>query len=77
MHVCERVCVCVCVCVRARVCVCVRSCVRACVCVCVCVCGGGGGGVWIELGGIPVHTEYRCLFFLRYEFLKYRNTGVI
>ncbi len=53
--------------------------------------GGGGGGVWsnmgcvsqkqvwsiVELGGIPVHTEYRCLFFLRYEFLKYRNTGVI
>ncbi len=33
--------------------------------------------LWIELGGIPVHTEYRCLFFLRYEFLKYRNTGVI
>ncbi len=34
--------------------------------------------VWVlELGGIPVHTEYRCLFFLRYEFLKYRNTGVI
>ncbi len=31
----------------------------------------------LELGGIPVHTEYRCLFFLRYEFLKYRNTGVI
>ncbi len=31
----------------------------------------------VELGGIPVHTEYRCLFFLRYEFLKYRNTGVI
>ncbi len=31
----------------------------------------------IVLGGIPVHTEYRCLFFLRYEFLKYRNTGVI
>ncbi len=28
-------------------------------------------------GGIPVHTEYRCLFFLWYEFLKYRNTGVI
>ncbi len=25
------------------------------------------------LGGIPVHTGYRCLFFLRYEFLKYRN----
>ncbi len=41
------------------------------------------GGAWsektetVELGGIPVHTEYRCLFFLRYEFLKYRNTGVI
>ncbi len=33
--------------------------------------------VSLELGGIPVHTEYRCLFFLRYEFLKYRNTGVI
>ncbi len=31
----------------------------------------------LELGGIPVHTEYRCFFFLRYEFLKYRNTGVI
>ncbi len=31
----------------------------------------------LELGGIPVHTGYRCLFFLRYEFLKYRNTGVI
>ncbi len=31
----------------------------------------------LELGGIPVHTEYICLFFLRYEFLKYRNTGVI
>ncbi len=31
----------------------------------------------VVLGGIPVHTEYRCLFFLRYEFLKYRNTGVI
>ncbi len=31
----------------------------------------------LVLGGIPVHTEYRCLFFLRYEFLKYRNTGVI
>ncbi len=31
----------------------------------------------LELGGIPVHTEYRCLFFLWYEFLKYRNTGVI
>ncbi len=31
----------------------------------------------VELGGIPVHTEYRCLFFLRYDFLKYRNTGVI
>ncbi len=31
----------------------------------------------LELGGIPVHTEYRCLFFLRYEFFKYRNTGVI
>ncbi len=31
----------------------------------------------VELGGIPVHTEYRCFFFLRYEFLKYRNTGVI
>jgi len=31
----------------------------------------------LELGGIPVHTEYRCLFFLRYEFLKYNNTGVI
>ncbi len=30
----------------------------------------------LVLGGIPVHTEYRCLFFLRYEFLKYRNTGV-
>ncbi len=27
------------------------------------------------LGGISVHTEYRCLFLL-YEFLKYRNTGV-
>ncbi len=40
----------------------------ACVCVCVCL---------VVLGGIPVHTEYRCLFFLRYEFLKYRNTGVI
>ncbi len=34
-------------------------------------------GLKVELGGIPVHTEYRCLFFLRYEFLKYRNTGVI
>ncbi len=34
-------------------------------------------GSKLELGGIPVHTEYRCLFFLRYEFLKYRNTGVI
>ncbi len=22
----------------------------------------------LVLGGIPVHTEYRCLFFLRYEF---------
>ncbi len=31
----------------------------------------------LVLGGIPVHTEYRCLFFLRYEFFKYRNTGVI
>ncbi len=31
----------------------------------------------LVLGGIPVHTEYRCLFLLRYEFLKYRNTGVI
>ncbi len=31
----------------------------------------------LVLGGIPVHTEYRCLFFLWYEFLKYRNTGVI
>ncbi len=35
------------------------------------------GAPSLELGGIPVHTEYRCLFFLRYEFLKYRNTGVI
>ncbi len=31
----------------------------------------------LVLGGIPVHTEYRCLFFLRYEFLKYSNTSVI
>ncbi len=31
----------------------------------------------VVLGGIPVHTEYRCLFFLWYEFLKYCNTGVI
>ncbi len=28
------------------------------------------------LGGIPVHTEYWFLFFLWYEFLKYRNTIV-
>ncbi len=33
--------------------------------------------VQLVLGGIPVHTGYRCLFFLRYEFFKYRNTGVI
>ncbi len=34
-------------------------------------------GFRLVLGGIPVHTEYRCLFFLRCTFLKYRNTGVI
>ncbi len=38
---------------------------------------GGAGSSGVVLGGIPVHTEYRCLFFLRYEFFKYRNTGVI
>ncbi len=27
-------------------------------------------GLPLVLGGIPVHTEYRCLFFLRYEFFK-------
>ncbi len=36
-------------CERERECVCVRE--REIVCV-------------IVLGGIPVHTEYRCLFFL-------------
>ena len=30
----------------------------------------------VVLGGLPVHTEYRCLFLLRYEFLIYRKTGV-
>ncbi len=30
----------------------------------------------LVLGGIPVHTEYRCLFFLWYEFFKYRYTGM-
>ena len=30
----------------------------------------------VVLGGIPVHTEYRCIRYLRFKFLLYRYTGV-